>query len=1315
MFEKKILLLACILVVAFVLSAVPCAKALVTEEGSTAEAAQPAYKEGELIVKFKRPVADVLERQLAAKVKPGALKLSSSLDSLNSKHKARAIEPIFKNFKASRKRMQEIRTKDPKSLNRLEKKLFKRLARAPKGAKIPELDRIYKVKLEPGKSATNAVREYKADPAVEYAELNYIVSICSTEPNDPCYPVQWPLANLGQMYPASGRFREPPGTVDCDIDANEAWDIHTGSSEVVVAVIDTGVDYNHRDLQGNMWVDSNGYYGYDFINDDNDPMDDNGHGTHCAGIIAARTDNFLDIAGVSWNAKIMAVKFLSAYGSGYGDDGANSIYYATDNGADILSNSWGGPDSNTIEEAVNYAVGWGVIVVASAGNKNSTSPSYPAYYDGVISVAATDSNDDKASFSNYGDWVDIAAPGVDVLSLRGFLTRLGTTHSDKLTILSGTSMACPHVSGVCALLLSINSYMTSDNANTILRNESDELDDPDICASGRVNAYKAILGAVSPKGYVNLDKPYYNCETAVVILVSDQDLAGDGIYDVNIATSGGDLETVELLEVDSNVGIFIGSISTEPGDPYTDGKLQVADGNTIMGMYYDANTGTGSSAFHIDTALVDCVSPTISNISFSAQLVGPEQIVTFETNELSTSRVECGTSCGASSIVSTYLNPQFYHTIKLTGMTPSTDYFFSIEVMDQAGNTIVDSNSGNCYWFVTDEGPRDINVPADYNTIQEAIDVAWDGSTVWLADGTYTGAGNRDIDFRGRAITLKSVNGPDYCVIDCNGSPNEPHRGFMFVNEEGSSSVIDGLTVKNGRALQNDFAPWCVQGGGIYILCGDPAINNCVFTDNNCIADIYDPNKFMTNSLHSGGGAIYNGRGKPQISYTTFVGNYSYDYFWASLFPGGGAIRDYFGTATITECQFTSNSANASAGAIYSWRGSPVITDCNFTDNLSVNVCGALKCKSGKPVIQGCKFADNSANFAGAASIGIEAEAVISDCMFERNRAIQTSAGAINVSEGSCEITGCKFIDNDANIGGGAILISQGGQDGGTQKIRNCVFVGNDANDGGAIHSIYRNYPEIYGCTFYSNTANKGAGIYYLDHSIGTDSSTLSNCILWAKDANELGDQIYIGSDWDVNVSFCDIEGSGGSGDWDPNFGNDLGGNIDADPCFVDEDSNDYHLDPNSICIDAGDPNFNDVDERDIDGAYRIVNDIIDMGADEQDCYPLDADNYADWVFFGRPDCWCYPRQCYGDADGLQEVNEPNAFYVWNNDLAILQAAWLKSAEELEGNEICADFDRAPEGKVPNIVRVGTVDLTILMSHWMSNPDPNCDPGNIEP
>ena len=189
--------------------------------------------------------------------------------------------PILDNFYVEMQRMASILEADVRFLTPNERHLVRRLKRAPKGVEVPDLGTIYKIDLGPGQSAPDAAAEYSLDGDVEYAELNYILYIDATEPNDTNYPVQWALANIGQDYPASGRYNLPPGTPDCDIDANDAWDITTGSSDIIVAVIDTGVDYTHRDLQANMWMDDNGYFGKHFWtdannvqHDSNDPMDD---------------------------------------------------------------------------------------------------------------------------------------------------------------------------------------------------------------------------------------------------------------------------------------------------------------------------------------------------------------------------------------------------------------------------------------------------------------------------------------------------------------------------------------------------------------------------------------------------------------------------------------------------------------------------------------------------------------------------------------------------------------------------------------------------------------------------------------------------------------------------------------------------------------------------------------------------------------------------------------------------------------------------------------------------------------------------------
>lgn len=321
---------------------------------------------------------------------------------------------------------------------------------------------VYRCNITGTASVHAAVQACQQDPNVAYAEPNYIYRISSlpapyrrVKPNDPKFRDLWGLNNGN----------------DADIDAVEAWDITKGSKDVIVAIIDTGVDYKHEDLSANIWTnpgesgngketngvddDGNGYVddfrGWDFIFNDNDPMDDNGHGTHVSGTIGAVGDNNTGVVGVNWEVSLMPLKFLDRNGSGTTADAIPAILYAADMGARVLSNSWGGGGrSQALEEAIVYAKNKNALFMAAAGNEsadNDNRPNYPSNYevDNVIAVAASDRSDRLASFSNVGrKTVDLAAPGVSILSCEP---------RNRYQRLDGTSMATPHVSGVAGLIL----------------------------------------------------------------------------------------------------------------------------------------------------------------------------------------------------------------------------------------------------------------------------------------------------------------------------------------------------------------------------------------------------------------------------------------------------------------------------------------------------------------------------------------------------------------------------------------------------------------------------------------------------------------------------------------------------------------------------------------------------------------------------------------------------------------------------------------------------------------------------------------------
>jgi len=332
-------------------------------------------------------------------------------------------------------------------------------------SEIPRL-RIERVSSKRGESVDALLRSYAQNPNVEYAEPNYIVT-ASAVPNDPYLSNLWGLHNIGQTG----------GMVDADIDAPEAWDVQTGSGGLVVGVIDSGIDYNHPDLAANVWTnpgeiagngiddDHNGYIddvrGWDFANNDNNPLDDYGHGTHVSGTIAAVGNNGVGIVGVAWQLKILPVKFLDATGTGTSFDAASAIVYAADMGAKVLNNSWGCDNCfpQVVEDAIAYADQQGVVFVASAGNEtnnNDVTPSHPCVSNqpNVLCVAATDAQDGLAWFSNYGaTTVDLGAPGVSILST---VPNGGCAFCapSRYAYASGTSMAAPHVAGVAALVLS---------------------------------------------------------------------------------------------------------------------------------------------------------------------------------------------------------------------------------------------------------------------------------------------------------------------------------------------------------------------------------------------------------------------------------------------------------------------------------------------------------------------------------------------------------------------------------------------------------------------------------------------------------------------------------------------------------------------------------------------------------------------------------------------------------------------------------------------------------------------------------------------
>lgn len=507
---------------------------------------------------------------------------------------------------------------------------------------------LYKIKVPKEVDVVRMAHLYSDLAIVEYAEPNFIYQTFVT-PNDPQYSEQWAHVNM---------------------ESELAWDIETGEPSTVIAIVDTGVDWNHPDLAANIWNntdeipgnelddDNNGYIddvrGWDFVEvppelpwffqpapgedgteRDNDPMDFDGHGTHCSGIAAAVTDNDIGIAGTCWNVQIMPSRagYQTANGMGIliDQDAAAAIEYAAQNGADVISMSWGGySPSETIEIAIDYAYDQGVVLVGAAGNSNSRAKHYPSAHDEVIAVAATTMSDGKAYFSNYGSWVDICAPGVNISS---------TMFDDTYAFLGGTSMATPFAAGLAGLILSKDPSFTNEEVRNILRSTTDSVTSTVHIGTGRINAYKAIqrdtiliadfnsslddtivhgiveltgtadgpnfqsykaeygLG-VYPSSWTRIGSMHYSPVVDGTLATWDSSLTTDGEYTIKLtAVAVGGKETVDMvvLTVDNSDPAYW---------PYLTVLSQDQNGNSLTeaDVYIDGDlVGYSGSAFKVST------------------------------------------------------------------------------------------------------------------------------------------------------------------------------------------------------------------------------------------------------------------------------------------------------------------------------------------------------------------------------------------------------------------------------------------------------------------------------------------------------------------------------------------------------------------------------------------------------------------------------------------------------------------------------------------------------------------------------------------
>ena len=479
------------------------------------DADKPGYERGVLIVKFKSPLSDSLAAKLS---KPGkedrALGLlPASIQAFVRKYQVTSIEPLFNSALVSRAGIAQIKKKFPQ-----------RTLRAKETKQVPRLDDIFELKLDRQVDLERAAKELSADPQVIFAEPNRLYKVFT---NDQYY-------NSNDLW---GLFK---------VQASTAWNTATGVG-VIVAVVDTGIDLTHPDIQSNLWInvnetpsdnidnDNNGFIddvnGWDFAYGDNSPTDVYGHGTHVAGIIAAVGNNTNGIVGLAFQSKIMAIKALDDNGSGYTTNLANAMLYAVNNGADIINNSWGGPDSPTIRNMVDSAHAMGLVVVSAAGNANiETCNVSPANAENGLTISAFTPSDTRSSYSNFGVKIDVGAPGgvgaltpgTDILStapLSSVLASFGfpvLTGGDtkKYMVLDGTSMAAPHVAALAALLIQIHPAWTNEQIRQAIRHSADDVSSAGFDTDsgyGRINAGNAMALGPAPPPTALVQEPH-NCK-----------------------------------------------------------------------------------------------------------------------------------------------------------------------------------------------------------------------------------------------------------------------------------------------------------------------------------------------------------------------------------------------------------------------------------------------------------------------------------------------------------------------------------------------------------------------------------------------------------------------------------------------------------------------------------------------------------------------------------------------------------------------------------------------------------------------------------
>ncbi|MBD3181898.1 S8 family serine peptidase, partial [Candidatus Poribacteria bacterium] len=577
------------------------------------------------------------------------------------------------------------------------------------------LSDVYSFTLSTNSDIEKIISTHKNNPIIKYIQPNYINYPCietKAELDDLYYQDQWAL----QV-----------------IDIHEAWKTEKGNMDIVIAVTDTGVDYNHEDLKQRIWVnsgeiagnglddDGNGYVddirGWDFthspslpsdsdyLDRDNDPMDEDGHGTHVSGIVAALPGNGKGTAGVMWYCKIMPLRAGSKFLED--DDLAAAIVYAADNGAHIINMSWGSWNSSyIIRDALEYAYNKGCILVGAVGNANVPAIIYPALYEKVIAVGATDRWDEKASFSNYGIGLDIIAPGHKIFS---------TTIDDRYSDWSGTSMAAPMVSGIIGLMLSRRPALKADEVKYILKSTAEELDDPLLSNAGRINAAHALMSASSP---LIADIIYPESESGADRHITIIGTAAGAKFQSYVLEYRQILNAKSITDFSDTDWKPINHLSQE--NKFNDVLGEWNTNHLEEGIYViRLNVNGYEDIEYFDEVIfyVDHSSPEIFDLRAVSRIDGNKYryYVTWRTDDLTTGELYYRlTGSDFKRITSESISS--LHSIYLSDELPPGKYEYYIRSINAADIASLDDNSGDYYPM----NIKSLYVPSDYLSIDIA-------------------------------------------------------------------------------------------------------------------------------------------------------------------------------------------------------------------------------------------------------------------------------------------------------------------------------------------------------------------------------------------------------------------------------------------------------------------------------------------------------------------------------------------------------------------------------------------------------------------